>query len=57
MPVKSESALTESIYWFLVKNGYNTCAKSLVKEAKLKENALKKDSSEDLESIFTASKK
>jgi hypothetical protein len=49
--------LLESVYSFLIKNGHEATAKSLVKEAKLDAKALKKSTATDLSVAFSSSLK
>ena len=50
-------ALLESVYTFLMKNGHESTAKSLLKEAKLDEKKMKKTAPTDLMTIYSSSLK
>ena len=48
--------LLATVYSFLIKNGLDSSAKSLIKEAKLNEKSLKTTKTADLTDIYTSFK-
>ena len=54
---KASPELLECVYSFLLKNGHEAAAKSLVEEASLDKKKLKKSSPKDLSEIFSLSLK
>ena len=57
MTIAAAPALLESVYAFLMKNGHESTAKSLAKEAKLDEKKMKKTAPTDLIEIYSSSLK
>ena len=55
--MEASPELLECVYSFLMKNGHETTAKSLVEEAKLDKKKLKKATPKDLSEIFASSLK
>ena len=57
MSTTAAPELLESVYTFLLKNGHESTAKSLAKEAKLDEKKMKKTAPTDLMEIYSSSLK
>ena len=55
--MEASPELLECVYSFLMKNGHETTAKSLIEEAKLDKKKLKKATPKDLSEIFASSLK